>query len=161
MGKHLISDNVTLSFAEIIDIIIWHNWNKRGFPSENDTSYFRLYHYYTDYVTIISVMRIICIISTDLCLLPVLCNRHCVVGRAHLGHHVPEESTMYDYHVQWKTRTCCCSDLRIQSQGSISFCDDPIRSRYRSQALRQRGEFQLQHYWGLPTGDDNSRRSRV
>ncbi len=40
-----------------------HNWNKRVFPSENDKSYFRLYHYYTYYVTIISIMRIICILS--------------------------------------------------------------------------------------------------
>ena len=61
-----------LSFAEIMRIIVWHNWNKRVFPSKNDTSYFRLYHYYTYYVTIISIMRIICIISTYLCLLPAI-----------------------------------------------------------------------------------------
>ncbi len=58
----------------------------------------------------------------------------------------------------------CSSGLRtgIQSQGSISFCDDPIQSRYRSHALRQRGELQLQHHQGHhdATGDDNSRRSR-
>ena len=48
----IISDDHTLSFAEKINKIVWHNWNKRGFPSENDTSYFRLYHYYKYYVTI-------------------------------------------------------------------------------------------------------------
>ena len=67
---------------------------------------------------------------------------------AHLERHVSVELTMKYWHVQEKTLTCCCSGLRtgIQSQGSISFCDDPIRSRYQSRALRQRGELQLQQH---------------
>jgi hypothetical protein len=81
---------------------------------------------------------------------------------AYLGHHVPVEMTMKYWHVQEKILTCCCSGLCtvIQSQGSISFCDDPIRSRYRSHSIRQRGELQLQHHRGHATGDDTSRRSR-
>ncbi len=83
---------------------------------------------------------------------------------AHPGHHVPVELTMnLKYgHFQQKAQTCCCSGLRtgIQSQGSISFCDDAIRSRYRSHALRQQGELQLQHHQSHATGDDNSRRTK-
>ena len=40
----------------------------------------------------------------------------CVWG-AHLEYHVTEQLTMKYWHVQQKIRTCCCSDLRIQSQG--------------------------------------------
>jgi hypothetical protein len=73
---------------------------------------------------------------------------------AHLGHYVPVELKMKYRHVQKKTLTCCCSGLRtgIQSQGSISFCDDLIRSCYRSHTLRQRGELQLQPIEVMPQG---------
>ena len=56
----------SLFFAEIIAIIVCYNQHNRVLPSENDTSYVRLYHYYTDYVKIISIMAIIQIISLEL-----------------------------------------------------------------------------------------------
>jgi hypothetical protein len=53
MGAYLISDYKTLVSAEIIAIIVWHNQQNGGFPSENDTSYFRLY------ITITSIIHVL------------------------------------------------------------------------------------------------------
>ena len=52
---------------------------------------------------------------------------------AHLEYRVPEQLTMKYWHVQQKIRTCCCSDLRIQSQWWIAFGDDsPWLDVYRT-----------------------------
>jgi hypothetical protein len=94
--SHLISDYNTHVSAEIIDLIEWHNQNKRGSPSENDTSYFR--HYYMYYFCIMFMMSIIHIISTELFLLSVHGSYLHQLPKCgwvvHLGYHVPEEMTM-------------------------------------------------------------------
>ncbi len=54
---------------------------------------------------------------------------------AHRDCHVPEGLTtwMKYWHVQYKKRTCCCWDPRIQFQGRIAFCDDSLlRDVYQS-----------------------------
>ena len=52
---------------------------------------------------------------------------------AHLESHVPEWLTMKYWHVQYKKRTCCCLDRRIQFQGRIVSGDDsPWRDVYQT-----------------------------
>ncbi len=48
-----------------------------------------------------------------------LCVKYYCESCAHLERNVPEWLTMKYWHIQYRKRTCCCLDRRIQFQGRI------------------------------------------